>query len=148
MEGIWAEPLNCYITVVRSHNRIHRISFSSRSPEEPSEVAAALFGYLLGGPRPKVELDMEGISSFQKEVYTKVSTIPRGNTMTYSQVAALCNKPAAARAVGQALAKNPFPIMVPCHRVVSREGLGGFSYGLELKRRLLLLEQRPRNVLQ
>jgi len=67
-----------------------------------------------------------------------VREIPRGQTMTYGDVALLAGKPGAARAVGRAMASNPFAILVPCHRVVSRDGLGGFAWGLELKERLLL----------
>jgi len=64
-----------------------------------------------------------------------------GQTCTYGELAALVGNRRAARAVGQALARNPTPILVPCHRVLaSGGGLGGFGGGLEMKRRLLLLE--------
>lgn len=78
------------------------------------------------------------ISDFQTQVYNVVKRIPQGKVATYGQIAGVLGKPKAARAVGQALRKNPTPISVPCHRVVSSCGsLGGYSGGLEKKIKLL-----------
>ncbi|MBC7690355.1 MAG: MGMT family protein [Methylotenera sp.] len=71
-------------------------------------------------------LDTRGLTSFQKSVYECIASIPHGETRTYSWVAARLGKPLACRAVGQALRRNPFPVLVPCHRVVSDKSLGGF----------------------
>ncbi len=83
-------------------------------------------------------------SPFRAAVYHTVRAIPRGETRTYGQVAAAVGKPLAARAVGQAMAHNPIPLVVPCHRVVAANGtLGGFNApeGVALKARLLAWER-------
>ena len=78
---------------------------------------------------------------FQREVWEKTRLIPYGETRSYGWVAKQIRNPRAVRAVGQALGKNPLPVIVPCHRVVASNGkLGGFGGGVEMKRRLLSLE--------
>ena len=82
---------------------------------------------------------------FEQRVYAAIRRIPRGQTRSYAWVAQRLGKPGAARAVGQALKRNPFAPRVPCHRVVRSDGsLGGYSArgGLRRKRHLLLREQR------
>ena len=89
------------------------------------------------------ELDLSGTTPFQGEVWEITRLIPYGETRTYLWVATQINRPGAVRAVGQALSRNPLPIIVPCHRVVASDGrLGGFSAGLEMKQHLLHLEAR------
>ncbi len=87
-------------------------------------------------------LDMDGVPAFHRAVYEATRTIPTGTTLTYGEVAALAGAPRAARAAGQALRRNPFPLIVPCHRVLAAGGIGGFSAdgGVGTKRRLLALE--------
>jgi methylated-DNA-[protein]-cysteine S-methyltransferase len=86
-------------------------------------------------------LDLTGASHFQRQVWEAIRSIPYGEKRSYSWVAERIGRPGAARAVGQALARNPVPIIVPCHRVVTNEGkLGGFSYGPFMKQYLLQLE--------
>lgn len=85
------------------------------------------------------------LSDFQKKVYDATLAIPHGETRTYAWVAHRIGKPLAVRAVGQALRRNPFPILVPCHRVVSGQGLGGFMgkdgpEDIELKLKTFFLE--------
>lgn len=81
------------------------------------------------------------LTDFQKKVYTVVAKIPKGNTMTYQEVAVAVGKPRACRAVGNALNKNPFAPRVPCHRVVRSDGTpGGFARGTRAKLQLLKLE--------
>jgi len=92
-----------------------------------------------------VTLDMEGVPPFNRRVYEIARTIPPGQTLTYGEVAARLDAAAAAdaRAVGQALGENPFPPVVPCHRVVAAGGkTGGFSAtgGIDTKLRLLAIE--------
>ena len=77
---------------------------------------------------------------FQEAVWDVVLSIPFGSTLTYSQIAERIGSPRACRAVGTAVGKNPLPILIPCHRVVARSGLGGYSGGLPIKIRLLALE--------
>ena len=80
-------------------------------------------------------------SPFQKLVLKETANIPYGHVMTYGQLAMRIGKPKAVRAVGGALGRNPFPIVVPCHRVVAANGsLGGFTGGLDLKKHLLSIE--------
>jgi methylated-DNA-[protein]-cysteine S-methyltransferase len=95
-----------------------------------------------------VALDERGIEPFRREVYAATRRIPPGSVATYGEVARALGRtdPEAARDVGTALARNPFPIIVPCHRVVGANGkLTGFSApgGLETKRRMLELEGAP-----
>ena len=78
---------------------------------------------------------------FQQQVWDALRSIPYGNTMSYSEIAALIGKPKAVRAVGQAVGKNPCLIAVPCHRVLGKNGrLTGFSAGMDIKKQLLSLE--------
>ncbi len=87
------------------------------------------------------ELDLTGATPFQREVWEATRLIPYGETRSYLWVAKQIKRPGAVRAVGQALSKNPLPIIVPCHRVIaSSSRLGGFSGGVEMKRHLLWLE--------
>ena len=79
---------------------------------------------------------------FRRSVLDYVRTIPPGEVRTYAEVAAAAGKTGAARAVGNAMSSNLTPIIVPCHRVVSSSGLGGYSGGLERKKFLLALEER------
>jgi O-6-methylguanine DNA methyltransferase len=89
------------------------------------------------------KLDLSGSSPFQRKVWEKEKTIPYGETRTYQWLATALGYPHAARAVGNALAKNPLPILIPCHRVIRSDGnLGGFSGGVQLKRALLQMEAR------
>ncbi len=88
------------------------------------------------------KLDLSGATCFQQSVWQAVQSIPYGETRSYGWVAGQLSLPKAARPVGQALVKNPVPIVVPCHRVVASDGsLGGFSGGLEIKEYLLRLER-------
>ena len=87
------------------------------------------------------ELDLSRATPFQRLVWETTRLIPYGETRSYQWVAAQIQKPGAARAVGQALGRNPFAIIVPCHRVIaSNGGLAGFGGGIEMKRALLNME--------
>ena len=87
------------------------------------------------------ELDLSMFTSFQSSVWQAARLIPYGETRSYGWLAEKVGKPGGARAVGQALGRNPFLVIVPCHRVVAGDGgLGGFGGGLEMKRRLLEME--------
>ena len=86
-------------------------------------------------------LDLRGATAFQRRVWSAVRDIPYGETRSYGQIAHQAGSPGAARAVGRAMATNPVPIVVPCHRVIGSNGdLRGFGGGLDLKRRMLELE--------
>jgi methylated-DNA-[protein]-cysteine S-methyltransferase len=85
-------------------------------------------------------LDLSGATPFQRRVWEAARLIPHGETRSYRWLASQIGRPQAARAVGQALGKNPLPVIVPCHRVTASGGLGGFSGGIAMKKRLLKLE--------
>jgi methylated-DNA-[protein]-cysteine S-methyltransferase len=120
------------------------------APESPPppEVARArdlVVAFLRGEPSDlsSVLLDMDPVPPFHRRVYEATRSIPCGATMTYGALAAQAGVAGAARAVGQALARNPFAIIVPCHRVVAAGGrVGGFSAngGATTKLRLLAIE--------
>jgi methylated-DNA-[protein]-cysteine S-methyltransferase len=90
-----------------------------------------------------IELDMEGVPPFRRRVYEAARRIPAGKTLSYGEIAARIDAPGSARAVGQALGRNPFAIIVPCHRVLAASGKpGGFSAngGVSTKLRMLAIE--------
>jgi methylated-DNA-[protein]-cysteine S-methyltransferase len=88
-------------------------------------------------------LEMSG-TKFQKQVWTQLSKIPYGKTCSYKDVASRIKNPKAMRAVGTANGKNPFCIVIPCHRVIAADGsIGGYTGGLDIKVKLLTLEQNP-----
>ncbi len=88
------------------------------------------------------ELDLRTSTAFQESVWRTTRSIPYGETRSYGWIAEQLGRPRSGQAVGKALSCNPLPIIIPCHRVVgsARGVLGGFSGGLELKKRLLHLE--------
>ena len=79
-------------------------------------------------------------TNFRLKVYQEMQKIPYGKSITYSDLASKIGSPKAFRAVGTACGKNPLPLLIPCHRVKGKSGLGGFTGGLDLKRFLLNLE--------
>jgi methylated-DNA-[protein]-cysteine S-methyltransferase len=88
-------------------------------------------------------LNLNGTSEFQRSVYLAAQKIPSGNVITYADLAKAIGKPKAARAIGNALAKNPIPLIIPCHRIIASSGkLGGFSApgGFKTKSALLHCE--------
>jgi methylated-DNA-[protein]-cysteine S-methyltransferase len=88
-----------------------------------------------------VELDAEWATPFQERIAEALRGVPWGEVVTYGELAALAGRPRAPRAAGTFCAENNFPLVIPCHRVVSSSGLGGYgSLGAEYKRRLLALE--------
>lgn len=87
-------------------------------------------------------IDLSGFTPFQKKVLMAVRNIPWGETSSYGDIARRINHPMAYRSVGNALAKNRLPIIIPCHRVLRSDGsLGGFSAGIRWKKILLRLER-------
>ena len=79
-------------------------------------------------------------TNFRLKVYQEMQKIPYGKSITYSDLASKVDSPKAFRAVGTACGKNPLPLIIPCHRVKAKSGLGGFTGGLNIKRFLLSLE--------
>jgi methylated-DNA-[protein]-cysteine S-methyltransferase len=118
------------------------------APTPEVEAVTADIGRLLAGEPADLlgaRLDLTGVSDFHKRVYDEARRILPGSTMTYGQIAQRLKAPGTARAIGQALGANPFPIIVPCHRVLGANGaVGGFSApgGVETKLRILNIERR------
>jgi methylated-DNA-[protein]-cysteine S-methyltransferase len=133
----------------RTRARMRRRFPDAREAPPPLDVQRAIEGIvaLLGGEAvdlSAVELDMAGVPPFDRRVYEVARTIPAGATLAYGDIAARLGAPGEARAVGQALGQNPFPIVVPCHRVLAAGGkVGGFSAngGIATKLRLLSIER-------
>lgn len=126
-----------------------RRAWPGASPAEPPEVVAEtvadIQAHCRGSPRDfaGARLDLSAASDFHRQVYAAARAIPCGQTLTYGEMAARIGAPGAARAVGEALGRNPLPIIVPCHRILAAGGgKGGFSApgGVAAKMRLLQLE--------
>ncbi len=114
----------------------------SRANAVPARLAAAIERRLAGDLRAKIQLDLRGSTAFEVAVWRKALEIPRGEVRPYGWIAAEIGNPKAVRAVGTALAHNPVPLVVPCHRVVRSDGtIGRYSLGgAENKRRILAAE--------
>ena len=128
----------------RAVGRIQQLCPAAAPSVAAPSVCRALQRYFSGGPAPVCRLDLSGATLFQQRVWRAAMTIPYGQVRTYAWLAAAAGSPRAARAVGGAMARNPVPVLVPCHRVVRADGgLGGFSApgGVACKQRLLQLEQ-------
>lgn len=113
------------------------------SRKEVDDTAEKITAFL-GGADVRFDLeiiDMGPLPAFQKRVLLAEYEIPRGRVSTYGRIAARVGTPKGARAVGRALACNPFPVIIPCHRAIaSTGGLGGFQGGTAMKKRLLVNE--------
>jgi O-6-methylguanine DNA methyltransferase len=154
-------PTNLYLSItLNNQNQITRVNLSLTPPavtlhpptnqiqklchaikttaNNPFAQNTALTDY------PWNLLDTSKLSSFQIKVYQALVQIPQGTTLSYSQLASKIHQPQAARAIGNALAKNPFPYLLPCHRVIKHTGeLGNFSAGPDIKQLLLTTEKNP-----
>ena len=132
----------------QTRERVAREHPSVREMEPPDrirQVAASVARLVEGGSEglAEVPLDWGGVTPFQRRVYEAAREIPPGETRSYGELAMRMGSPGGARAVGHALGRNPFVLVVPCHRVLAANGgLGGFSAhgGVRTKRRLLDIE--------
>jgi methylated-DNA-[protein]-cysteine S-methyltransferase len=132
---------------------VHRIAKATGTeyrdpPREIGRVIERVTHHLAGELEDfsDIRLDLNGLPGFARDVYHAARDIGPGHVVTYGELARRVGKPRSARAVGQALGKNPIALIVPCHRVVARNGkLGGFSAsgGIDTKRRLLAIELPP-----
>jgi O-6-methylguanine DNA methyltransferase len=122
------------------------IDFPGRRKAPPAAwhklVTKAIQATLTGAaPGELPPLDVRSGTEFQQRVWEELLRIPTGHTRAYGELARVLRKPGAARAVGSACGSNPIPLLIPCHRVLAANGrLGGFSGGLDWKRRLLAVE--------
>ncbi len=132
-------------TGLTADERLQRL-FPTAEPGTCTEIddlvqrlTAFLHGEAVTLPLDRVDLQI--CSPFQQQVLRLEYAVPRGRITTYGLLAKLLGRSGAARAVGNALARNPFPLIVPCHRAIRTSGhLGGYQGGLEMKRRLLIME--------
>jgi len=121
----------------------HELPRPGADRDEPHPLADRLRAFFAGEPVSfdDVELDLEWCTPFQLAVAETLRRVPRGEVVTYGELAALAGYPGAQRAAGTFCAHNRFPVVVPCHRVVAAMGIGSYgSQGIEYKRRLLALE--------
>lgn len=139
-------PIGPLDITVEPHGAVSRVDFGNGTdgdlpaldPHGP--VKTALDNYFRTGSGPEGVEIVLSVSPFQRMVLKAICSIPAGQVRSYANVAAAIGRPRAARAVGNALAANPAPVFIPCHRVVSSQGLGGYGGGLDKKRLLLDLE--------
>lgn len=152
------------LTLVSSQQGLMRVTFSAahkltnftstlkkRDPESEwiedneklREVILQLQEYFEGKRKTfSLELDLKG-TPFQIQVWQTLQKVPYGETSTYGEIANRIGSPNASRAVGNACRANPIPIIIPCHRIIGKNGqLTGFAGGLEIKRKLLELETK------
>jgi len=134
--GLKRVVLGKHRTFCRSRQTGTPVKFLERAEKQLKE-------YFLGKRRKfSCRLDLTETTLFRRRVFFETMRIPYGRFRTYGQIARKINKSGAGRAVGQALAANPFPVLVPCHRVLGANGrLTGFSAGLKKKKMLLELEK-------
>ena len=94
---------------------------------------------------PLLPIPLSAQSPFSTQVLTALQKVPFGHTLSYKSLALASNNPKALRAIGGACHRNPFPLLIPCHRVIRSDGsLGGFALDLEIKKRLLHFEKKSR----
>jgi len=110
----------------------------------PGRFKSAVVKAAAGRHYESVPVDLSGLTGFQLQVLKELQKVPRGTVQTYAWLARKVGRPQAARAVGNTMARNPIPFLVPCHRVVPASGgVGNFGLGVERKRALLQREGVP-----
>lgn len=114
-----------------------RLSKGGRAEKSAREIKLYLEGSLKGF---QSELDLSSGTPFQISVWRELLKIPYGDVRTYGEIAEKIGNPRAARAVGNAAGANPIPIIIPCHRAVGVNRLGGYSCGIQIKKKLLEIE--------
>ena len=136
----------------RTRARMRRrfpVATEATPPPDVAAIVARVRRSLEGKSDPMLDvaLDWTGVAPFQQRVYEVTRAIAPGRTLTYGELATAIGEPGAARAVGQACGANPLPILIPCHRVLAANGLGGFMHAsrgapLDVKTWLLAHERR------
>ena len=140
-EGICRITFGTEKSFLQEIKSLYNTSLIHKNENQLEQALSELNKYFRGIPTDlTLKLDLHG-SDFQKRVWKSLLNIPYGKTASYKDIAAMIGAPYAIRAVGGACGKNPVPIIVPCHRVISADGnLGGYSGGLRIKMALLKLE--------
>lgn len=145
---IFAKPLDCYIEIEYGE-KLQAIRFVKSGAllkeKKTFAVTFELERYFRGKQTDfSCAVDLRHLSSFVQKVLEETRKIKYGRTITYAELARNIGSKGA-RAAGRALARNPIPIIIPCHRVVAKHGNGGYSAGIEIKTRLLELEKSKSN---
>ncbi|QBO37427.1 methylated-DNA--[protein]-cysteine S-methyltransferase [Periweissella cryptocerci] len=147
----------CPVWVAGVDDTITQISFTELTGGQAHFPGGDAFAMqvteYLAGARDHFELNTEFPygTAFQKQVWQAMQTIPYGETRTYKEIATLIGSPKAQQAVGQAAKRNPLPFVYPCHRIMGANGkltgfFGNSEYGLDIKKRLALHEQKSRQL--
>lgn len=126
------------IKLVTKNNCIYGLSFVK---EKTTHSVPDYINDFFDNKPINMKLKLKG-TDFQKEVWKQLLLIPFGETRTYSEIATFMGKPKAYRAVANACGKNKIAILIPCHRVVGKNNLGGFTSGIDKKKKLLKLETK------
>lgn len=145
---IYSKVLECYIEI-GYNTKLQSLRFTppgKQLKEKKTNDATFELENYFNGMQTDISsvVDLSHLCAFEQKVLTQTRKIKYGKTITYSELAEKIGS-RAYRAVGNALSKNPVPIIIPCHRVVAKKGIGGYSQGLEIKTRLLELEKRNLN---
>lgn len=141
----FCDSIGYYLNCVVDDGRLTSFHFSTSNEHALSSnsILENVCKYLRGDEvdLSKIPVRLEG-TPFQKAVWTALMEIPKGELRTYSEIATRIGRPKAVRAVGNAVGANPISIIVPCHRVVAKNGMGGYSAvgGLDTKRKILSIE--------
>lgn len=139
--GVYLPEMDAAATLARMRRRFPDLE-EAPPPPDVEDARARILDLLAGkdADLSPIVLDLERTPDFERRIYDVARQIPPGRTLTYGEIAARIGEPGAAQAVGQAMGHNPWPIVVPCHRVVASGGkLGGFSAPGALKTKLKLL---------
>ena len=132
--GLW------HVQVYWSGDVVHRVRFSTTGIEGDVPPVIRLFcAGRAADLRPLASIAIHGDNMYSR-IYRAVQQIPYGKTATYGEIAGLVGT--APRVVGQAMARNPTPLIIPCHRVVAADGIGGFSPDIGIKEFLLAMEKK------
>lgn len=151
MERFYFSSMQLNLAVVWDGSKAQEVLLNPESsggydksvPEPVKQFFDELETYLSGGKVIfSLPINWERLTPFARKVSKTLTGTKPGEVLSYGELARLAGNPKAARAVGRVMARNPFPLIIPCHRVVGSDGsLTGFGGGLKLKQRLLELEQ-------
>ena len=130
------------VTVVPHQGMTWEFESSKKQPQLEKLIGEWMECYSKG-KQPKVVLpiDLHGFPPYTWRVLSRLREVPFGESLTYQQLAESTGSPKGARAAGNACGRNPCLIIIPCHRILASNGLGGFSSGLDLKKSLLTFEK-------
>ncbi len=125
------------IEIAVKNGALHSVDLPAKVPEH---ITRAEFHHVMAILQ-KYPLDLDGVPEFTHAVWLELLKIPSGEVRSYAEVAVGAGRPRAFRAVGNACGANRCCLVIPCHRVVAKNGMGGFRYGLDWKQKLLELER-------